>query len=297
MSIVVVGAYMRDLYMFGPRLPEPGETVTYPQYEESHGGKAANQAVATARLGAETRLIMRLGTDEAGEAAYKLFQDEGIHVEHVFVDRQSRTGMSFIIVDQFGTQIIANYSDANAQLNLEDIEQARPSLQSASALLLQGEINARVSMAAAKMAGKDTRVILDPSPIETFAEVNFYEDVDILTPNQQEAAVIMGKPDPEAASIAKLLGISTVIIKKGEDGAEVYHDRQTYHVPTPRVKAVDTTGAGDCFNGALAVALDHGLDMLRAAKYACACASICVTRKFCIPSFPTSNEVDWNHLS
>jgi ribokinase len=293
MSVVVVGAYTRDLYMFGPRLPNPGETVNCSEYAESHGGKGANQAVAAARLGAHTTLITRLGKDTNGQMAYELFRREGLDMRHIIMDEEAGTGVGFIIVDKGGLQLITTYAGASARLSLKDLERARLMLESASVLLLQGEISAEVSLAAARLAGERTIVILDPSPVETFPNANWFGGVDILTPNEQEAAALVRKADPDAAATAAATGVPIIIITRGADGAEVFHNGQTQRVPAPPTQVVDTTGAGDAFNGALAASLDRGFALLDAMEHACRCASFCVSRKYCIPSYPTLTEAPW----
>ncbi len=293
MSVVSVGVYARDLYMFCLRLPKTGETVNSHEYAESHGGKAANQAVAAARLGARTALITRLGKDSIGQIAYDLFQNENLDVSQIIMDDAVGTGASFIILDQKGLQLITNYAGASARLNLKDIERAQPVLQAASTLLLQGEISAEISLFAAKLAGAKTLVILDPSPVEVFSGIKRFENVDILTPNEQEAELLTGRSNPDAAMIAELTGVPTIVITRGADGAEVFHRGKTTHVPSPRVEVVDTTGAGDAFNGAMAAGLDRGLDLNTAIEHACRCASFSVGRRFCIPSFPTLRDIPW----
>lgn len=293
MSVVVVGAYTRDLFMYGPRLPLRGETVNCPDYAEADGGKAANQAVAAARLGAKTWLITGLGQDQAGQAARSLFANEAVDISYSRIDDAAHTGVGFIIVDHDGQQLITTYAGASAQLRIEDIERARPLLGSAAILLLQGEIDASVSLAAARLAGKQTCVILDPSPVEAFEGVPSLTGVTILTPNEPEAAVLTGLPSATAEQVAVVTGVSTVVITRGGNGVEIFWQGKLHHVPAPQVTVVDTTGAGDAFNGALAAGLDRGLDVLAAAHLTCRCAAFSVGRKFCIPSYPTASDLSF----
>jgi ribokinase len=293
MSVVVVGAYTRDLFMYGPRLPLRGETVNCPDYAEADGGKAANQAVAAARLGAKTWLITGLGADQAGQAALALFANEAVDISYSRIGDAAHTGVGFIIVDHDGQQLITTYAGASAQLTVEDIERARPLLGGATALLLQGEIDAGVSLAAARLADQQTYVILDPSPVEAFESVPSLTGVTILTPNEPEAAVLTGLPSATAEQVAAVTGVSTVMITRGGNGVEVFWQGKLHRVPAPRVAAVDTTGAGDAFNGALAAGLDRGLDILAAAHFACRCAAFSVARRFCIPSYATASDVSF----
>lgn len=289
----MVGAYTRDLFMYGPRLPLRGETVNCPDYDEADGGKAANQAVAAARLGAKTCLITGMGQDQVGQAAQALFAREAVDISYSRIDDAAHTGVGFIIVDHDGQQLITTFAGASAHLTVEDIERARPLLDSASILLLQGEIEADVSLAAARMAGQQTCVILDPSPVEAFESVFSLKGVTILTPNEPEASVLTGLPSPTAEQVAQVTGISTVVITRGGNGVEIFWRGKLHHVPAPPASVVDTTGAGDAFNGALAAGLDRGLDMLAAAHFACRCAAFSVERRFCIPSYPTASDVSF----
>jgi ribokinase len=294
MSIVSIGVYSRDLYMFCPRLPGPGESVCSTEYAESHGGKAANQAIAAARLGARTTLITRLGLDRFGKDAYKLLVNEGVNVNSIIFDQVGSTGVGFIVLDPSGVQLITTYSGVSGHLEIIDIEKNASILDAASTLLLQGEISPEISLSAARIAGEKSIVILDPSPIEGFSGIKRFDNVDILTPNEQEAAKLAGIENPSALIIAEITGIPTVIITRGAKGAEVYTGGVTYHLPAFPVKVIDTTGAGDAFNGALAAAIDRGMNLLSASEHACKCASFCVGRRFCIPSFATINDVPWD---
>jgi ribokinase len=293
MSIVVVGAYTRDLYMFGLRLPAPGETVDCHEYAESHGGKGANQAVAAARLGTSTTLITRLGADRIGDEAYILLRDEGLDVAHILRGPEAGTGVGFIIVDQHGQQLITTYAGASGRLTIADLECARPALEAASVLLLQGEISAELSLAAARLAGASTSVILDPGPVEPFLALNDFADIDILAPNEHEAAALAGMPSPTAAQLSAVTGVASTIITRGADGAEIYTGGEKYRVSAIDAEVVDTTGAGDAFRGALAAGLDRGLGLVEAGQHASRCASFSVGRKFCIPSFPTLKDIEW----
>lgn len=291
MSVVVVGAYTRDQFMYGPRLPLRGETVNCLDYAEAHGGKGANQAVAAARAGARTWLITGLGQDLNGALAQALFAEEGVDTSYSRIAAESKTGVGFIIVARDGQQLITTFAGAGAELSVADVQKAEHVIRDASVLLLQGEIGSEVSLAAAELAGSETHVVLDPSPVEAFEGVGSFHGVDILTPNDPEAVILTGTADPSAAQVAEATGISTVIITHGADGAEVFWRNRTYKVLAYTAAVVDTTGAGDAFNGALAAALDHGLDVLAAVHYACRYAAVSVGRRFCIPSYATLAEV------
>jgi ribokinase len=293
MSVAVVGAYTKDLYMFGPRLPGPGETVDCPEYAESHGGKAANQAVAAARLGAQTSLITLLGNDRMGDDAFALLASEGLDMTYVRRNDKAGTGVGFIILDQDGLQIITTYAGASGQLTRPMIRQAESMLKEAYVLLLQGEISAEISLYAAQLAGKHAKVILDPGPVEPFLGIGGLDEIDIIVPNQQEAATLTGKANPSPIDVQIATGVPNVIITLGAAGIEIFQGGDVIHIPAPPAQVVDTTGAGDAFNGAIAAGLDRGLDLISASEHACRCASFSVERRFCIPSFPTYKDIPW----
>lgn len=291
MSVVVIGAYTRDLFMYGPRLPGPGETVDCPDYAEAHGGKAANQAVAAARLGASTAIITCLGDDPPGQAALSMFADEHVDTSLTTRTTQSPTGVSFIIVDERGQQLITTCAGASAQLTLADIERASSLLHRASVILLQGEIPFEVSVVAARLAGPNTTVVLDPSPAENVIAHAPFTGVHVVTPNEHEAALLTGTMHPAGAEIAAVTQAPTAIITHGARGAEVYYNGTIAHVPAQNVPVLDTTGAGDAFNGAYAAAISRGLDVLESVEFACRCAAISVQRRFCVPSFARLDEI------
>ena len=295
MAVAVVGAYTLDLYMFGERLPGSGETVNCGDYAEAHGGKGANQAVAARRAGASAALIARIGSDPMGESALKLFRDEDLDLSGLVVAAGERTGASFVIVDQAGRQIITTFAGASFSLSLQDVRRANRLLHSASVMLLQGEIDPAVSLAAARRAGSATRVVLDPSPVEAFPDPAVFGPVDILTPNEQEATALTGQVTPSAYDVADACRTPVVLLTRGADGVEVYDHGRMYSVAAPPAeKVVDTTGAGDAFNGALAAALDRGQELRGAVEQACRYASRSVARRFCIPSYPRLDNYLWS---
>lgn len=293
MAVVVVGAYTLDLYMFGERLPTAGETVNCYDFAEAHGGKGANQAVAAGRLGASSTLIAKIGEDSVGENAYRFFLHEGIDTSYIVKQPGDRTGVGFIIVDHYGIQLITTYAGASLQLNLEHVRKAEPALKAATVLLLQGEIKPEITLEAARLAGNKTIVVLDPSPVESFDQSRTFPSVDILTPNEQEAIVLTHKDSPSARDVAEITRVPVVMLTRGVRGVEIYTYGETIFVPSPQAKVVDTTGAGDAFNGALAAGLDRGMDLHPAVMNACHYASLTVGKRFCIPSYPRLGEFKW----
>ncbi len=278
------------------RLPLPGETVLGGDLVIAPGGKGANQAVAAARLGAHVTFVARVGQDMFGQEALSNFQREGLDTRYVVQDEKAPSGVALIVVGPDGQNIIAVAPGANRRLSPADVEAASPAFAEARSVLLQLEIPLETVMAAAK-AGRsaEATVILNPAPAPSSPlpdELLAY--VDILTPNETEAAALTGCENPEEAALALLQkGIRTVIVTLGEAGALVAPvPDQMRRVPGFRVEAVDATAAGDAFNGALAVALARGNSLDAAVRYAHAVAALSVTRLGAQPSLPTAEEVD-----
>lgn len=279
--------------MFGERLPLAGETVNCHAFAEAHGGKGANQAIAARRLGSETTFIARLGQDPIGQAALNLFLAEGIDTNYLIMDSGDQTGVGFIIVDKAGIQLITTFAGASFNLTVKDLNRAERAIKMASVLLLQGEIDPQTSMAAAKLAGDHTMVILDPSPVEAFGDRCLFEEIDILTPNEQEAAWLTKSAQTTAMDVSRVTNVPIILLTRGERGVEVFDNGKAYKIPAPPTQVVDTTGAGDAFNGALAAGLDRGLSIRIAVRNACNYASLSVSKRFCIPSYARSEEFCW----
>ncbi len=294
--IVVVGSSNTDMVVQTDRLPLPGETVLGGDLIIAPGGKGANQAVAAARLGAGVAFVARIGRDMFGQEALGNFQREGLDTRYVIQDPDAPSGVALIVVGPDGQNIIAVAPGANRRLSPADVEAASPAFAEARSVLLQLEIPLETVMAAAK-AGRSAgaMVILNPAPAPSSPLPDeLFAHVDILTPNETEAAVLTGRGTPEEAALALLQkGIRTVIVTLGEAGALVVTGPdQVRRVPGFRVEAVDATAAGDAFNGALAVALARGDSLDAAVRYAHAVAALSVTRLGAQPSLPTANEVE-----
>ena len=291
-DVVVVGAYTRDLYMFGERLPRTGETVNCREFVESDGGKGANQAVAAARLGAQVALVTGLGRDAAGGRAAQLFEREGIDTSCVVWDDREPTGAGFIVVDDAGDQILTTFAGASGRITSADVIRARPLIERAKVLIVQGELPIGVSLEAIAMAGPSTSVVVDPSPAETWIGCDM-AGVHVLAPNEHEAALLAGRPDASAEDLAIATGVPCVVLHRGAAGVEVYSDGKKSFVPAvPAPHVVDTTGAGDAFCGALSAGLAQDLDLLAAVRLGTQAAAISGSRRYCIPSYPRRFELD-----
>jgi len=297
-KITVVGSYNTDLVVRTPRMPAPGETILGGPYFTGPGGKGGNQAVAAARLGADTTLLVKIGRDYYGDGAVQNFETEGIHTQAVIRSDTSHTGTAFIIVDQGGENMIVVASGANMQFTPADVQAMREAILQADLLVLQLEIPIEtVTYAASQAHAAGIPVLLNPAPAQTL-EDGLLKMVDYLTPNVTELQQITGlavrEPREAAQAGAALLerGVKNVVVTLGEKGALAVTSGGHLHVPGRRVDALDTTGAGDAFNGALAVAIAEGQGLPQGITFANAAAALQVTRLGAAPAMPYRDEVE-----
>jgi len=291
--IVVIGSVNTDLVVRGPRIPSPGETVTGGTFLRADGGKGANQAVAATRAGADVTFVARVGADELGELAVAGLADEGIDVRHVGKDPDLSTGVALIMVDDAGENAISVAPGANARLSVEDVEAARAVIESADVLLTQLETPLpAVERAAAIASAAGVIVILNPAPAKPLPD-SLMALVDVLTPNEGEAAYLSGEALPAAAaSKLRTVGATTVVVTLGAEGALIVAEDVECSVPGFPVVAVDTTAAGDAFSGSLAVSLAEGLELVLAVRRACAAGALATTAHGARPSLPMRDKVD-----
>lgn len=297
--VLVVGSSNTDMVVKVPRIPPPGETVTGGSFIVAAGGKGANQAVAAARLGAEVCFVARLGADSPGDAALTAFDAEGIQIHRITRDPAVASGVALIIVEDSGQNAIAVAPGANMSLSPADIDSALPELLAADIVVAQCECPMGTVIHLARLCAANRKpFLLNPAPAVPLPP-EVLESTTILTPNEFEAAVILGEEhvgrplDPEpAAEALRARGARTVVITLGSEGCAVAHGGRTWRVPARRAAAVDATAAGDCFTGALAVALAEGRDVGEAVAFATAAAAISVTRLGAQPSLPRRSEVD-----
>jgi ribokinase len=296
--IVVVGSSNTDMIIKMDRIPRPGETVLGGKFLTAAGGKGANQAVSAARAGGQVTFIARVGNDALGEQAIAGFAKEGIDVSHVLRDAATPTGVALIFVGKNGENSIAVASGANGNLSPTDVRNAQKAFTDASVLLMQLETPVETLQTASDLATRaGVRVILNPAPAQDLPD-NLLKHVSILTPNETEAELLTGiKVDSAAATekaAQKLIarGVQTVILTLGARGAYVATANTGKLISGFKVRAVDTTAAGDTFNGALAVALSKGQPLDRAVLFANAAAAISVTRIGAQPSAPKREEIE-----
>jgi ribokinase len=278
-------------------IPKPGETILGGEFVTAAGGKGANQAVGAARAGGAVTFVARVGQDMFGERAVAGFVKDGITVDYVLRDKGAPSGVALIFVAKDGENSIAVASGANGRLAPADVRKAKQAIQSASALVMQLETPLETVQAAANLAAaKGVRVILNPAPARQLPD-ELLRKVTILTPNETEAELLTGvavKDEASARQAAAALlakGPQTVILTLGPRGALVANADGAQLVPGFKVKPVDTTAAGDIFNGALAVALGEGKALPEAVRFANAAAALSVTRMGAQPSAPKRTEI------
>ncbi len=292
-----------DFVVRTARLPAPGETVLGHGFQMIPGGKGANQAVAAAKLGAASvavRMIGRVGTDVFGDRLKASLAGAGVDVSAVHASRSQPTGVALIAVDGDGQNQIVVASGANAELAASDAEAMRRVFHGARIALFQLESPLPTVAAALKIAREEgLRTILDPAPAQILS-TEILNNVDILTPNEAEALTLLGRTPrrialDEAESIAQevsALGAHMTVLKLGDRGCFFHGAGEAYHVPGFVVEAVDSTGAGDAFNAALAIALAEGAPLPHSLRFANAAAAISVTRRGAQPATPSRAEVD-----
>lgn len=296
--ILVVGSINMDLVVRSSRLPIPGETLIGSSLTEIPGGKGANQAVAAARLGGRVAMIGRVGDDAFGAKLKDGLQAEGVDVSAVAVTPLCSSGVAIIGVDNSGQNCITVVPGANGRLSPSDVEAQAELFAGCDVLLVQLEVPIETVQAAVRMARQhNVRVILDPAPAVTELPPDLFF-VDVLCPNETEAALLTGMPIDsaiDAISAARQLkqsGAVNVIITMGDQGI-VLHDADdlvTRH-PAVAVQAVDTTAAGDAFAAAVAIQLGAGESIIDATRFGSAAGAIASSRPGAQPAMPTEEEV------
>lgn len=298
-SIVVVGSLNIDLVVFVERLPRPGETLAAREFKTLPGGKGANQACAVGKLGGLCQMVGAVGCDAFGDELLTSLESAGVDTANVARLAEHSTGTAVIHVATSGENHIVVVSGANAELHADMVERALAAT-SASFLLLQLETPLPTVAQAAKLAkSRGIKVLLDPAPAQPLPD-ELLSLVDILTPNETEASALVGRTTPldtldDVEQVARQLrdrGVSQVVVKLGSRGAWVQDDIGGRHHAAPEVMPVDTTAAGDTFNGALAVALAEGKSLDEAILWANRAAALSVTREGAQISQPTRQEVE-----
>jgi ribokinase len=300
MAIAVFGSINIDFTAYGDKLPRLGETVKGRHYTIGLGGKAANQAVAAARLGSEVSLIGRVGTDEFSDIALRALEEHGVSTNLVFQDSGSKTGLALIEVDALGENAIMVVAGANLNVSQNDITRGASALRSAKILLSQFETPPDISFAASVLARQSGAVVIqDPAPAPYY-DLNreTLSQIDILTPNARETQELVGvQPETTeeargAAHLLRNLGAVTVIIKLGKAGVYASGPEIELFVPPFKVATIDSVGAGDCFNAGLAYALEMGKPLAYAVRFAAACGALATTSLGAAAAAPRKADVE-----
>ena len=295
--VVVVGSYNTDMVVRTSRIPRPGETVIGGSFTSGHGGKGANQAVAAARAGAQVTFVGKIGTDALGDEAVSDLRADGIDTRFLMRDPEHATGTAWIIVDEKGENSIVVASGANAALRPEDISRAAEAIVNADVLLVQLECPVPAVRAAIDIAvAHGVRVVLNPAPACSL-DAELLRSVSILTPNEIEAEMLTGIAVDDdlqlnaAAGVLLERGVGTVLVTLGARGVHLSSAAGREVIPSFPVTPIDTTAAGDVFNGVLAAFLSKGRPLHDAVLAANAAGALCVTRPGAQQSVPTLQEI------
>ena len=295
-KIVVIGSTNMDMVIKASHIPVSGETILGGKFLMNPGGKGANQAVAVAKLGGNTSFITKVGSDVFGKQSIQLFNSENIDTSGILSDSTTPSGVALITVDDIGENAIVVASGANANLTPADIEKSLQKIKDPALFLLQLEIpEAAVRYAIEYASSKGIKVVLNPAPVNGFVP-SLLPLVDVLTPNKYEVEMLTGVKvvdNVSARQAAEKLqdrGVKTIVITLGSQGAVLLHKGEFNVIPAIKCEAVDTTAAGDVFNGALCVAITEDREMLPAVEFACRAAAISVTKMGAQSSIPYRNE-------
>ena len=296
--VCVVGTMHMDFIVYVERLPKPGETVIGRSFEMQPGGKGANQAVAASRLGATSYLVSRVGNDYVGKLLLENAVARGVDVTCVKIDSEAHSGVALIMVDEWGENVIAVAPGVDLRISPADVDGALPAIQSSHAVIAQLEVPVETALRAMKLAKDWGRLtILNPAPAKPLPPEAF-ACIDVLTPNLRELEAltkveVKSLEDAESAA-RKLLdkGVGAVVVTMGKRGALIVDASGTKLIPTFDVPVVDTVGAGDAFNGALAVAPALGASLEEAVMFGNLAASLKVTKRGAQAGLPGLDEVE-----
>lgn len=295
--IVVIGSTNTDMVVKSKKIPAPGETIIGGTFFMNPGGKGANQAVAAARLNGNVTFVTKTGNDYFSEQAKHIFDFEKINTSYIVKDPRNPSGIALIMVDQNGENCIVVAPGSNGTMSAYDIAEEVYGNDPSDVFLMQLEIPiSTVEYVAEKVCGKGNRIILNPAPAKQLAD-GLLKCIYVITPNENEAELLTGIKVTNTSSAEKCAGklkskgVRNVIITLGAAGAYLLTDTVSKAIPVVPVRALDTTAAGDVFNGALAVAISEGKELEEAVDFANKAASISVTRMGAQASAPYRKEI------
>lgn len=296
-KIIVIGSSNVDMVVRTSHLPAPGETILGGEFFMNQGGKGANQAVAIKRLGGNLIFMAKLGNDVLGRQSVGYFKKEGIDTRYIALDEDSASGVALISVDDHAENSIVVAFGANMLLNEQDVDKMLEEMCEGDILLMQLEIPLQtVEYAARKAFGKGVKVVLNPAPARSLPK-ELFRHLYMVTPNRIEAEMLTGIKIANDADVEKVaeeicaMGVKNVIITLGSKGCLIREEGVSYRIDAFKVEPVDTTAAGDTFNGALCVGLSEGMDLKQAAVMASKASSIAVTRMGAQSSIPYREEL------
>lgn len=296
-SILVIGSSNTDMIIKSERFPDPGETILGGDFYMLPGGKGANQAVAAARLGGEVSFICRVGDDQFGKRSIQVYQEECISTDNIIIDPEERSGVALISVNGDGENKIVVASGANNGFKEEEIENVYKIISRADYVIMQLEIPVSIVGKIIQFSKRtDTNIILNPAPAQKLPDW-FFDDLFLVTPNETETEILTGINvcDELTAKKAALWfqnkGVRNVVITLGKNGSYLVTSNEAYAISTPNVDTIDSTAAGDVFNGALAVALANGQSFKQAVNFASIAAALSVKKIGAQSSCPTLEDV------
>jgi ribokinase len=296
-GVLVIGSANMDLVVTAKRFPHPGETIFGKKFQKFPGGKGANQAVSSAKLGCRTTFIGKFGDDLFCRELTEGMKKDGVNLDHIFIDPKEDTGIAFIIVSGDGQNEIVVVSGSNMKLGTSDVELRKDLFSKHKVVLCQLEIPLDTVMTSARLAKENNDIfILNPAPAQELPR-ELFSLIDYLTPNEIELGVLSGIEINGEESIKKAAfslmekGVKNIIVTLGSKGSLLINDTETVKFPAKKVDVVDTTAAGDAFNGAIAYSLSNGSTIYDAIKIASTVAAVSVTRPGAQSSMPVMDEV------
>ena len=304
--VLIIGSSNMDLNIYSQRFPKPGETVTGGVFKQFLGGKGANQTVASVRSGSETIFIGKVGVDAFGKEMISQLSKEGVNIRHIIRDPHESSGVAFILIDETGENMISVAPGANFKLNPEEVQANSDIIKNARCLVVQMEIPIETIELIFRIASQGEVIkILNPAPLKPIGS-SILSNIDIIIPNEGELLQLHSLLKLEelngnnkeqiiqASKDISRLGIKIIITTLGKKGCIIYDAEEDIvtEVPAFEVEAIDTVGAGDCFNGVVASKLCQGENILTSVKYATVAASIAITRQGAQASMPYLSEIE-----